>query len=134
MVVLEQLGGPAERVTESTPRSGGERAADPLHCVAFECRAQAGVPPGCSRSPGLPDDAYEHDGQLTKRAVRAVTLAALEPAPGLAALGRRRRQRLDRHRVAASRAGRARRRRRGACRARAARSRNALALGVPEPR
>ena len=36
-----------------------------------------------SRSPGLPDEAYEHDGQLTKRAVRAVTLAALEPAPGL---------------------------------------------------
>jgi precorrin-6Y C5,15-methyltransferase (decarboxylating) len=82
MVVLEQLGGPAERVTESTPGEWGERTADPLHCVAVECRAQPGAPL-LSRSPGLPDDAYEHDGQLTKRAVRAVTLAALEPAPGL---------------------------------------------------
>ena len=32
--------------------------------------------------PGLPDDAYETDGQLTKRHVRALTLAALAPAPG----------------------------------------------------
>ncbi|MDJ1645468.1 cobalamin biosynthesis bifunctional protein CbiET, partial [Streptomyces sp. J15] len=32
--------------------------------------------------PGLPDDAYEHDGQLTKKYVRAATLAALAPAPG----------------------------------------------------
>jgi len=32
--------------------------------------------------PGLPDDAYEHDGQLTKRHVRAITLAALAPTPG----------------------------------------------------
>ncbi|WP_395103621.1 precorrin-6Y C5,15-methyltransferase (decarboxylating) subunit CbiT [Actinomadura sp. SCN-SB] len=32
--------------------------------------------------PGLPDDAYDHDGQLTKREVRAVTLARLAPAPG----------------------------------------------------
>ena len=59
--------------------------------------------------PGLPDDAYEHDGQLTKRDVRAITLAALAPAPGAAAVGRRRGQRLDRHRMAArpSRAARA---------------------------
>jgi precorrin-6Y C5,15-methyltransferase (decarboxylating) len=32
--------------------------------------------------PGLPDDAYAHDGQLTKRDVRAVTLARLAPLPG----------------------------------------------------
>src|SRR5208282_3184344 len=31
---------------------------------------------------GLPDDAFEHDGQLTKREVRAATLAALAPLPG----------------------------------------------------
>ena len=34
------------------------------------------------RAPGLPDQAYEHDGQLTKREVRAVTLAVLAPVPG----------------------------------------------------
>lgn len=32
--------------------------------------------------PGLPDEAYENDGQLTKRHVRAVTLSALAPEPG----------------------------------------------------
>nr|BFE32575.1 hypothetical protein GCM10010200_048260 [Actinomadura rugatobispora] len=32
--------------------------------------------------PGLPDDAYDHDGQLTKREVRAITLARLAPAAG----------------------------------------------------
>ncbi len=35
-----------------------------------------------SAVPGLPDDAYDHDGQLTKRHVRAVTLAVLAPVPG----------------------------------------------------
>lgn len=42
------------------------------------------VPPSTSfpNSPGLPDNAYHHDGQLTKREVRAITLAALAPLPG----------------------------------------------------
>lgn len=31
---------------------------------------------------GLPDDAFEHDGQLTKRDLRASALARLAPAPG----------------------------------------------------
>jgi precorrin-6Y C5,15-methyltransferase (decarboxylating) len=52
-----------------------------LTVLALECR------PGpdairLSRGPGLPDDAYENDGQLTKRQVRAITLAALAPSPG----------------------------------------------------
>ena len=34
------------------------------------------------RTPGLPDDAFEHDGQLTKRELRALALAALAPVPG----------------------------------------------------
>ena len=78
LVVLEQLGAPGERVTEATaqtlrrarrpaPRGGDRgRATDPLRALV----------------PGLPDDAYETDGQLTKRHVRAITLAALAPAPG----------------------------------------------------
>nr|WP_079023454.1 precorrin-6y C5,15-methyltransferase (decarboxylating) subunit CbiE [Streptomyces odonnellii] len=56
-------------------------AFDPLNVVAVECRRA----PGAARLgavPGLPDEAYEHDGQLTKRHVRAATLAALAPAPG----------------------------------------------------
>ena len=30
----------------------------------------------------LPDDAFAHDGQITKQSMRAVTLAALAPRPG----------------------------------------------------
>jgi len=80
-VVLEQLGGPDEQVIESTAEEWGTQPADPLHALAIECRAsaEAAVLPG---SPGLPDDAYEHDGQLTKHEVRAITMAALAPLPG----------------------------------------------------
>jgi precorrin-6Y C5,15-methyltransferase (decarboxylating) len=58
---------------------GGPGAA--LTVVALECVAGAGTP-RWSRTPGLPDDAYENDGQLTKRHVRAVTLSSLAPSPG----------------------------------------------------
>jgi len=76
LIVLEQLGGPAERVA---PWTGGEH--DPLAIVAFECRPDAGTVP-LPRTPGLPDDAFDHDGQLTKREIRAITLAALAPVSG----------------------------------------------------
>jgi precorrin-6Y C5,15-methyltransferase (decarboxylating) len=81
LVVLEQLGGAAEQVHDTTPNDWGDRDADPLHAVALDCAASptaALLPP----TPGLPDHAYESDGQLTKRGVRAIALAALGPAPG----------------------------------------------------
>jgi precorrin-6Y C5,15-methyltransferase (decarboxylating) len=81
LVVLEQLGGPGERTTDSTAGDWAGDAVDPLHAVAIECRAAPGTVV-LPRTPGLPDGAYESDGQLTKRAVRAVTLAALAPGPG----------------------------------------------------
>ncbi|MEV8437647.1 precorrin-6y C5,15-methyltransferase (decarboxylating) subunit CbiE [Actinosynnema sp. NPDC051121] len=71
LTVLEQLGGPRERI------HGELDDADPLHVLAVECGAD-----GASSTPGRPDEAYEHDGQLTKREVRAVTLALLAPRPG----------------------------------------------------
>jgi precorrin-6B C5,15-methyltransferase / cobalt-precorrin-6B C5,C15-methyltransferase len=80
-VVLEQLGGEAERVVESTAAGWGETEAGPLHCVAIECSAEHGAA-SLPLLAGLPDDAYASDGQLTKRHVRAVTLAALAPTPG----------------------------------------------------
>ena len=52
-----------------------------LNTLAVECVADPGatlVP----RVPGLADELFEHDGQLTKREVRAITLAALGPVPG----------------------------------------------------
>ncbi len=80
LVVLEQLGAPTERVVESTAERWGDRAADPLHAIAIECVPTAHAPLR-ALVPGLPDDAYDSDGQLTKRHVRAATVAALAPTP-----------------------------------------------------
>ena len=79
LVVLEHMGGAAERTVEGRANTWAGRAAD-FHTLAVECVAGAGavVRP---RVPGLPDEAFANDGQLTKREVRAVTLAALAPLP-----------------------------------------------------
>jgi precorrin-6B C5,15-methyltransferase / cobalt-precorrin-6B C5,C15-methyltransferase len=69
MTVLSSLGGPHE--SRSMNAHG-------LHVIAVE----VGDGPWLSLAPGLPDDAYDHDGQLTKREIRAVTVARLAPAPG----------------------------------------------------
>ncbi|HVW46821.1 MAG TPA: precorrin-6y C5,15-methyltransferase (decarboxylating) subunit CbiE [Solirubrobacterales bacterium] len=79
LTVLERLGGPEERLIESSAEAF-DADADPLHVVALEVRAAVGVL-ARGLAPGLPDDAFENDGQLTKRHVRAVTLAALAPMP-----------------------------------------------------
>jgi precorrin-6B C5,15-methyltransferase / cobalt-precorrin-6B C5,C15-methyltransferase len=75
VTVLAQLGGPGEQITSSA----GEH--DPLAIVAVECVADVATVV-LPRTPGLPDDAFDHDGQLTKREIRALTLAALGPVPG----------------------------------------------------
>jgi len=81
LVVLERMGGPAERRTEATAEAFAPGPIDPLNTVAVECRAAPGAAV-LGRVPGLPDAAFRHDGQLTKREVRAVTLSSLSPAPG----------------------------------------------------
>ncbi len=79
--VLEHLGGPIERRLDGLAGDWSlPRAAD-LNLVAVECRAGAGAV-RLPLTPGLADEAYRHDGQLTKRDVRAVTLAHLAPCPG----------------------------------------------------
>ncbi|MFM9370478.1 precorrin-6y C5,15-methyltransferase (decarboxylating) subunit CbiE [Streptomyces sp. Da 82-17] len=81
--VLEQLGGPDEDISEPLPADAwpADQPCDPLNIVAVDCR-RAPDTLRIGAVPGLPDAAYEHDGQLTKRHVRAATLAALAPAPG----------------------------------------------------
>ncbi len=78
--VFEHLGGANERRIEGQARDWGARAVADLNTIAVECRAESSavIRP---RVPGLPDSAFESDGQLTKREVRAVTLAALQPLP-----------------------------------------------------
>ncbi|MEU1407515.1 precorrin-6y C5,15-methyltransferase (decarboxylating) subunit CbiE [Streptomyces sp. NPDC005728] len=84
MRVLEQLGGDRERTTAQTAADDWSMThppGDPLNIVAVECR-RAPDALRLGAVPGLPDEAYEHDGQLTKKHVRAATLGALAPAPG----------------------------------------------------
>ncbi len=76
LTVLSQLGGPGESVVRGVAETWSATV-DPLNVIAIECSG-----PPRPVTPGLPDDAYETDGQLTKREVRAVTLALLRPVPG----------------------------------------------------
>lgn len=79
--VLEHLGGPLERRVTGRAQDWSVAEAAALNLVAIEVLSETGEP-GLPLTPGLPDDAYRHDGQLTKRDVRAVTLARLAPRPG----------------------------------------------------
>lgn len=81
MTVLEHLGGDAERRIERRASDWENAPIADLNVIAVECLAEPGVT-GLSRLAGLPDSAFRHDGQLTKRDVRAITLARLAPKPG----------------------------------------------------
>ena len=73
LTVLERLGSPKERITEGLPP-------DPIGApvsVAIEA-----TDPGLPGASGLPDEMFRHDGQITKRPVRALTLSALAPRKG----------------------------------------------------
>lgn len=79
--VLESLGGPRERRLDGTAETWNHPRCGDLNTVAVDCRAGA-APRALPLSGGLPDEWFEHDGQLTKREVRAVTLSTLAPLPG----------------------------------------------------
>jgi precorrin-6Y C5,15-methyltransferase (decarboxylating) len=81
LTVLEHLGGARERRIEATAAGWHEPRVADLNTIALFCRPGPDAKP-YSRRTGLPDDAFRHDGQLTKRAARAATLAALAPLPG----------------------------------------------------
>jgi precorrin-6B C5,15-methyltransferase / cobalt-precorrin-6B C5,C15-methyltransferase len=79
--VLEALGGERERIRSTKAESYGFNDVDPLNLIAIEVEAgtDAKIIPLAA---GLPDEIFEHDGQLTKREIRAVTLSSLEPRTG----------------------------------------------------
>ena len=81
LTVFEHLGGEGEAAIGATAAEWADRRVADLNTIALDCRAGPGARPRSS-VPGLPDDAFEHDGQLTKREVRAATLAALAPVWG----------------------------------------------------
>jgi precorrin-6Y C5,15-methyltransferase (decarboxylating) len=81
LTILENLGGAAERIASIVAVELDATAYGDFHVLAIDCIAGAGAPllPPVA---GLPDDAFVSDGQLTKREVRAATLARLAPFPG----------------------------------------------------
>ncbi|CAK0770969.1 precorrin-6Y C5,15-methyltransferase (decarboxylating) [Azospirillaceae bacterium] len=88
IIVLERMGGIAERRLEGIAEDWPYDDCADLNVTAVACRAEAEA--GWAETQarvwsslaGLPDEAYQHDGQLTKRDVRAMTLARLAPKPG----------------------------------------------------
>jgi len=79
--VFEHLGGARERRIDGLAEGWSLARAADLNLLAIECLAGAEAR-YLALTPGLPDDAYRHDGQLTKRDVRAITLSRLAPSPG----------------------------------------------------
>ncbi|WP_135448342.1 precorrin-6y C5,15-methyltransferase (decarboxylating) subunit CbiE [Tabrizicola caldifontis] len=73
LTVLERLGGPLERITQGLPHG-------PIGAPVSA--AIEATDPGLPRAGGLPDAFFAHDGQITKRPVRALTLSALAPRAG----------------------------------------------------
>jgi precorrin-6Y C5,15-methyltransferase (decarboxylating) len=74
---LSRLGGPSE-TRQSAPARDWQGAPEAPVCAAFEVASTVALP----ATPGLPDDAFQTDGQITKSPIRALTLAALAPRRG----------------------------------------------------
>ncbi len=81
LTVLENLGGANERLLSFSANEAAAQNIGDFFTLAIDCVAEANAPLLPS-VPGLPDDAFASDGQLTKREVRAVTLARLAPFAG----------------------------------------------------
>lgn len=75
---LSALGGPRERITASKADAYASDSVTSPVAVAIEADGAAGL----SRASGLADDLFRHDGQITKRPIRALALSALAPRPG----------------------------------------------------
>jgi precorrin-6B C5,15-methyltransferase / cobalt-precorrin-6B C5,C15-methyltransferase len=75
LTILERLGGPHERVLEISDTIPEDISAPVAVAIAAQDH-------GLPQASGLPDDLFHHDGQITKRPVRALTLSALAPRPG----------------------------------------------------
>lgn len=81
ITVLERMGGAHQRIRHAVASRFDLGDIADLNTLAVECRLSPGAR-WLPRLPGLPDDAFKSDGQLTKREIRAVTLARLMPGPG----------------------------------------------------
>ena len=81
LTILEALGGPSERVRTTSAAEFAFGPVEPLNTVAIGVAAAPDARV-VALTPGAPDDLFEHDGQITKREIRAVTLSSLAPRRG----------------------------------------------------
>lgn len=81
LTVLEHIGGEKEKIVSGAARDWIEPPGADLNTMAVECIADPDTQI-LYKGPGLPDGAFRHDGQMTKREVRAATLAKLMPRRG----------------------------------------------------
>lgn len=81
MAVLGDLGAAEESRVDATAARWPHPEVPALNVIGVRCAADADAERR-PRTPGLPDSAFQHDGQLTKRDVRALTVARLAPTPG----------------------------------------------------
>ncbi|MCO4317675.1 precorrin-6y C5,15-methyltransferase (decarboxylating) subunit CbiE [Phyllobacterium sp. 21LDTY02-6] len=82
LTVLEHLGGGSERRIDATARDWPHGRCADLNVLAIECGEPSSDTDSLPLVAGLPDGAFRHDGQLTKRDIRSVTLSHLAPLPG----------------------------------------------------
>lgn len=77
--LMEALGGPGERIRNTRADATLPGDIDPLVTVAIAVAGEGAVVP---RASGIADDFFDHDGQITKRPIRALALSALAPRGG----------------------------------------------------
>jgi precorrin-6Y C5,15-methyltransferase (decarboxylating) len=81
LTVLEALGGSQERIQSCEAAEFPFGVINALNIVAIETKAEPNARV-LARASGLPDDLFDHDGQITKREIRALTLSSLSPRKG----------------------------------------------------
>jgi len=81
MTVFEHMGGPDEGRYDTVAEEWEGRRVKDLNVIAFHLWPSPGATVW-PEVPGLPEAAFRHDGKITKREVRAATLARLQPLPG----------------------------------------------------
>lgn len=81
ITVFEHIGGAKENQIEGIAKEWHISEVAALNILAIDCIADSAAQQ-YSLSTGLPDEVFQNDGQLTKRDVRAITMARLAPLPG----------------------------------------------------
>jgi precorrin-6B C5,15-methyltransferase / cobalt-precorrin-6B C5,C15-methyltransferase len=81
LTICEAMGGLSERIRTTEAQDFALDNVAALNTIALEVVAEHGARI-LPRAAGLPDDWFEHDGQITKREIRAMTLSSLAPRRG----------------------------------------------------